>query len=121
MVEDNRVSSRPETGIAEVASGSSSNFVALDLRDEQTFVIEEVFVQMKFGGSTGGVIELYDEQESVQPGAETDRIDKFYVEAGDRVNPDMVYEDVEDGIIVTADGNQDAEVTVTVGGYMISG
>ena len=121
MTEDSRESGRRVSSTVDVASGDGSLFTALSLRDEETLSLEEIKVEYASSGSVAEVLEVYDEPEAITPGDEEDRVEKFHTQPGDRINPDMVYEDVENDVLVTTDGNQDAEITVTVGGYIVTG
>lgn len=121
MTEDSRSSSRPDGDTATVPSGDGGIHVALSLRDEETLSLDEIEVEYDDAGSTNSVLEVHDEDENINSGDEDNLVDRFYLTPGDRVNPDMVYPDVENDIVVTTAGNQDAEITVTVGGHIVTG
>ena len=121
MVEDKRESGRADSNVAEIPSGDDTLFTPASLRREERFSIEELKIEYSGDGSTSAVLMLYDEPSDTTSGNEEDLIDKFYIEAGDRINPDMVWAEVEDDLIVTTEGNQDAEITVTVGGFLVTG
>ena len=121
MVEDKRSSGRADSNVAEIPGGDGTLFFPASLRAEERLSIEEIKVEYSGSGTTATVVELYDEPSDITGGDEEDLIDKFYVESGDRINPDMVWAEVEDDLVVTADGNQDAEITVTVGGFLVTG
>lgn len=121
MTEDSRESGRPDSGVATVPGGDATLFFPLSLRTEETFSPQEIKVEYDDGGGTPAVLEIYDEPSNINQGDESDLVDRFYINSGDRLNPDMVYRDIEDDLVVTTDGNQDAEVTVTVGGYIVTG
>lgn len=121
MTEDSRQSSRPVSDVTDVASGSGSAVSGLTMRGEETLSLEEVVVEYSPAGTVNATIELYDESDGTSAADASDRVDKFHISPGDSLNPDMVYRDVEDGVLLVPDGTQDGEVTVTVGGHIVTG
>jgi|APHM01.1.fsa_nt_gi hypothetical protein len=121
MAEDNRGSRKPTSGTVDVPSGDSSNFDVIDLRAEATMALQEINVDYDSSATSGVTVEIYDEPEAVTTGNESDLVDKLRLGAGEVREPDMTYRDIEDGVLVTTGGGQDAALTVTVGGYIISG
>lgn len=121
MAEDNRESGRPQSGVVNIPSGNSDLHTVVELRDEETLSVSEMSIEYAGGASNEAVVEIHDEPSSTNNGNESEMIDKFHVSPGDTVNPDMVWSDVEEDVLVTTDGNLDGEITVTVGGYKVTG
>lgn len=121
MVDDNRGSRKPVSDTVDVASGDSSNFDVINLRSEESMSLEEVRVDYDDSGTTAATVEVYDEPDGTSSGSESDLVDKFRLAAGGEKNPDMEWRDIQDGVLVTTGGGQDAAITVTVGGYILSG
>ena len=121
MVDDSRESGRADSNVAEIPSADGTLFFPASLRAEERFSIEEVKIEYSSGGSTDSLVEIYDEPSDTQSGDEEDLVDKFYISPGDRINPDMVWAEIEDDLIVTTDGSQDGEVVVTIGGFLVTG
>jgi len=120
-MKDSRTSRKRESGTADIPSGDASNFDPIVLDDEESMSLEELRIDYDDSGGAAVTVEVYDEDDTVGSGAESDLIDKFRLAAGEDRNPDMVYRDVEDGVLVTTDGSHDAVITITAGGYIISG
>jgi hypothetical protein len=121
MVDDNRGSRKPVSDTVDVPSGDRTNYDVLDLRDEESMSLEEIRVDYDGNGTTAATVEIYDEPDGTSTGNESDLVDKLRLAAGGEKNPDMEWRDIENGVLVTTGGNQDAEITVTVGGYILSG
>jgi len=121
MVEDERGSRKPRSATLTLSSGASSPATAIDLRDEERMAVEEMRLQYDSGGTTAALVEVYDEPDGTTAGNLNDKVDEFRLQGGDEANPDMVWEDIEDDIIVLPDGNSDGAITVTVGGFTVSG
>jgi len=121
MVTDNRGSRKPRSGVVTLSSGSNSPTSIVSLRDEEAMSVEEIRMQYDSAGTTAAVVEIYDEPEGTSAGDLSDKVDEFRLTSGDSPNPDMEWEDIEDDVILYADGNSDAEITVTIGGFTISG
>lgn len=121
MTEDGRTSRTPESGTVDIPSGDSGNYTALELTDEQSFSLEELRVDYGGGGSASTVVEVYDDDSSTTSGSESDLVDKYRLTSGEEKNTDMVYREIEEDVIVTTSGNQDDDITVTVGGFIVSG
>lgn len=121
MASDDRGSRQRRSGSVDINAGDAGLYTLIELRDEQTMSVEEIRADYGSGDSAKTFVEIYDEDSDVTPGEQTDMIDKLRLQPGDEKNPDMVWQDAEDDIIVKANGNQDAELTITVGGYIVSG
>lgn len=121
MVEDDRGSRRPNTETLSVSANSSSSADVLSLSDNETFQIEWIKIEYSSSGSTEGKIELNDDPTGTSAGDLSSPKDSFLVRSSDRIildNP--VYGSFESGIVLNPDGNHDAEVIVTIGGYFIT-
>jgi len=121
MVDDNRSSRKPRSAVVTLSGGASAVTTALDLRDEERMSLEEIRMQYDTGGSTNALVEIYDEPDGTAQADLSDKVDEFRLAPGDDANPDMEWEDIEDDVILLPDGNSDDAITVTVGGYTISG
>lgn len=121
MTEDNRSSSRPDTGTVDIAGSNSDNHTLIQLRDEETLSLKELTIHYDASGGNEAVVELYDNDSSTNSGNEDDRVYKAHISPGDDLNPDMVFRDIENDLLVTTSGNQNAEITVNAGGYKITG
>lgn len=122
MAEDSRESARREGATFTVPSGDANPNTVLDLRDEDTLALESVRLQYLNAGTTETLVTLYDEPSGTTSGNLSDEIDTVELSPGnDKLLDAFVWEDVEDDIVIEADGNQDADVLVTVGGYLVTG
>ena len=121
MVDDPRESRQSISRTVEIASGDGTPMTAVDLVPERTMTVEEVRVDYSPDGSANSRVWLADEPDGTASGDIEDELDSFFVAPGDDKNPDMVYEDVSDDVLVWADGSQDGAIIVTIGGYKLSG
>ena len=118
MTEDSRKSGVPSGDVQIIPSGDGGLHTAVDLRNEETLSIAEIEVQYEASGTNEAVVELHDEPDSTTGGNEDNLIEKFHISPGETINPDMVWPDVENDVLVTTAGNLDAEIVVTIGGYL---
>lgn len=121
MVDDARSSRKPKSAVATLAAGSNSAVTLADLMAEEAMSIEQLRMQYDANGTTEAVVEVYDDSDGTAAADLEGKVDEFRLSPGDDTNPDMEWKDIEDDIILLADGNSDAAVTVTVGGYILSG
>lgn len=122
MVRDNRSSRSPKSGTVEFASGDAGTSKdTVLLRDEETFAINDYTVSYSASGSTNARVEFYDDDSGTAEadlGEELDAIE---------VSPDSVEsqthiarDDISKDLVVVVRNNDD-DVTITVGGYVITG
>jgi hypothetical protein len=99
------------------------------MKPEQTLAIGMVRIDYPNSAGTEASVELHDyeveedDQGNITTVAEDldDLVDKFNVQPGDTVLlEDPNYEDVENELVALPDGNQDAEMVVTVGGPLLT-
>lgn len=121
MVEDTRQSREPVSGTVEIPSGDGGLHTVVDIADSSTIQIEEVRIDYGNGATVATVLELYDEPDGTASGELADLLDRFNLSSGGDKNPDMLYPDVTEDVVVTADGSQDDTIQVTIGGFVISG
>lgn len=121
MAEDSRDSGRPHSGVQIIPSNDANLHTVIELRDEETLAIDEISVEYDEAGSVEAIVEIHDEPSTTTNGNEDELLDKFHIGPGETINPDMVWSDIEDDVLVTTDGNLDAEIVVTVGGYKVTG
>jgi hypothetical protein len=120
MANENRY---PVSGTAVVPSGDANPHTVLDLRDSASLDVGYLKVEIGGGATTASSLTLYDE-ESGTASADLDRdVEGFELAAGqDRaVIDDPSLDTIGRDVVVEADGNQDAEVRVTIGGEAITG
>jgi len=121
MVEDSRGSRKPRSEVVTIGAGANTPIEALSLRDEERFSIEQVRVQYDPSGTVASTLELYDTSEEGGSFTLDDAVDTFIMSAGEEKNPDMEWDDIEENVVASPDGNSDAPIVVTIGGYIISG
>lgn len=121
MVEDARTSRKPRSETVTIASGVNDPVVALSLRDEEKFSLEEMRIQYSPSGTTESTVEVFDDTEEDGSFSLDDKVDEFVLTGSDEKNPDMKWDDIEENVVIDPDGNSDAPIVVTVGGYIITG
>ena len=122
MASDDRSSYKKRTAVLDLASGTSVVQTVENLRPEETFAIDYIKVEYDSGGGVASDLEFYDDPDGTSAGNLNNRFEKFKIQGGDRIIiDDVTYDDVEDDILINPDGNQDAEVTITVSGRVVTG
>lgn len=118
MVDDSRESGRVVSKVLEIASGDNSVVTLVNLDSGFTFVPTSLRVSYHADGGVNANVSLHDDPDGTASGNLTDTIDSFPIAPGDHIIlEDFEYRDIEDSLLVYPDGNQDDQVTVTVGGY----
>lgn len=121
MVDDSRESGSPRNGTVDIASGNSSTQDVLDIDDDESMSLETVIIDYESAGTTEAVVEVYDEPAGTSSGNLGDRRIKVQISPDERVVIDNVpFTDIEDDIVALADGNQDSQITVTAGGFILT-
>ena len=122
MPEDKRNSQRVTSSTVTVQSGNSATNTVVSLNPEQTLAIGYLKVEYESSGGTESEVTLYDEDEGTGEVNLEDGVESFFLSAGDReVISDPFLSEIEEDLVVAADGNQDARIKVTVGGALITG
>lgn len=121
MVEDERGSRKPRGSVVTIATGSGSVITAINLREQESLSLDQLRMQYSGDGGVEVLVEVYDEPDGTPSGSLNDKVDEYRLSPGEDANPDMVWEDIEDDLLLMPDGSSDAPITVTVGGYTISG
>jgi hypothetical protein len=113
----------PQSGTGVVPSGNANPQTILNLRDEATLDVEYIKVEYGGGATAAGSITLYDESDGTNSGNLGRDIEGFELAGGaDRaVIEDPSLDSVERDIIAEADGTQDADVRITIGGTVVTG
>lgn len=113
---------RPESGTLTAASGDSGSALdLLDLRDEETFRINDVIISYSGAGSTEASVELYDEPAGTGAGSLNDLVETVEIGPGERhIATEIERRDIEDDIVILPSNNDD-DISVTVGGMVVTG
>jgi hypothetical protein len=122
MVQDQRASRHPDAGWNDWASGDSGTAkTIISLRDEETFSINDYVFGYQSAGTASAKIELYDDVEGTAAGDLENKIGSVLVSPG-TTEPitGISREDVNDDLLAVV-SNNDADVTVEVGGYKVTG
>ena len=115
-------SNRQSSGTEVLESGDGTPNTVLDLLDEQTLRVGLLKLEYSGDGTTEVKVEVYDEPDGTVSGDLSDMVDQFHLSPGERAVVDVAHYDyVEDDVVALADGGQDSEVAVTVGGSLITG
>jgi len=122
MPKDSRANGSPDSEVTGIAAGNADPTTVLALRPEEVLSPSMVKVEYNPAGTTEASLELYDEEDGTEEANLEDRVDKFYLSPGDEVVlDDVTYRDIEQDVVALADGGQDAEIVVTIGGYPVTG
>lgn len=120
MTTDERKSREPLSGSVEVASGNQGPISVLVLAGEEELSVEYLKAEYPDDATTNTRVEFYDSDGTDTLGDLTDPIDVVPLVPGDRFQPEgVVYDDIEEGVVVVTDGNGDDSIPVTVGGYVV--
>jgi hypothetical protein len=122
MVEDKRESREAESGTITFASGDSGTSKDLiTMRDEQTFSMADYVIAFSGSGSGQADVEFYDDEAGTGEGNLSGPLEVVIVESGDDiVSTGITRDDVENDLLVVV-RNNDADVTITSGGYIVAG
>jgi len=122
MSRDGRATGSPDSDTTTLAAGDGGTNGVVSLREEEVMSVSMVRLQYSSNGTTQSVISMYDEAEGTAPGDLSDKVDEFHLSPGDEITiEEATYRDIEDDVLVEPDGNQDAEIVVTIGGYPVTG
>lgn len=122
MAKDTRTSKEPVSGYAVWASGDSatSNDVAT-IRDEATISPEGILISYSDAGTTEATVELYDDEEGTSEANLSGQFGEVHVSPGENLTlSDVVRGDISDDVVGVVRGN-DADISVSFGGHVISG
>lgn len=122
MAEDPRTSRHPDAGWNEWASGDSGTAkTIIALRDEETFAINDYVFGYQSAGTASAKVMLYDDPDGTAAGDLSNQIGTVLVSPGTTESiTGIAREDVNDDLLAVVESN-DAEVTVEVGGYKVTG
>lgn len=122
MPQDNRNSQRVTSDVTTVPSGDATTQTVVELTDDQTLAVGYLKVEYAGSATNESTVELFDEYSSTTSGNLTDKIEKFVLQPGDRIVIEEPFlSEIENDFVAAADGNSDGEITVTVGGPLLTG
>lgn len=122
MAEDKRTSRTPVSDYLNLPNGTEDGGVVLELRDDETLAVDYVRIRYSGNATSETLLTMYDADEFNGGANTTDTWDVFLVGPGDEVIiTEATYDDISDGVVVETDGNQDGDITVTVGGIEVTG
>lgn len=114
----------PESDTVEIATGDGNTpQTALEIPDDALFVPTQVKISYDNTGTADATVSLYDEADGTAAADASDRRDRYRTVAPGEVRSvdSLDMRDFEEGVLVAADGNQDASVDVTVYGRVLTG
>jgi len=122
MTEDSRTSREPRSSPVKFAAGDSGTAKdVLDLRDEATFSPNNIRASYSSDGTAVATLEVYDAPAGTTVGNLDDMVYSEEVGPGDVVGVnDFQFEDVENDVVAVA-RNNDADVSIVVGGMLVTG
>jgi hypothetical protein len=122
MVQDQRASRHPDAGWNEWLSGDSGTAkTIISLRGEETFSINDYVFGYQSAGNASAKVALYDDVEGTAAGDLENQIGSIMLSPGATESiTGISREDVNDDLLAVV-SNNDAEVTVEVGGYKVTG
>jgi hypothetical protein len=120
MVEDNRVSRSPKSGVVTFTSGDAGTAKDLvPVREEVNLSVNGYLITYSASGTTNAVVELYDDVEGTSAGNLSGKFDEIQMAPGDQLDVNgLVRSGVTDDIIAVVRNNDD-EVSITVGAMVI--
>lgn len=122
MAEDGRESRSVVSGSIIIASGGNNGGMVIPMRDDETVAPDYVRIKYDSNATATVVLTLYDEPEFDPATGHDDDWDKFILNPGESVViENATYEDVYNGVVAETDGNEDADISVTVGGVEVTG
>lgn len=122
MSRDVRESRSPVSGFVEVEPEDDDYNEVLELRPSETLAPDYIRLQYSDEADENTTITLYDRDEDDGRFGESPAIDTFIMHPGDSISiTDATYDDVHSGVSAEADGDNDAELIVAVGGMKVTG
>ena len=121
MVKDERTSREPVSGTGEIEASDASLNTVVDLDGGETYALDTVRLQYLDAGTTETTVEIYDLSSDADLADATDVVDTLVINGGETVDDvDTVWTDFENGVTVLTDGDNDASLYVTTGGYIVT-
>lgn len=121
MAQDNRESRSAVSGSVVIPSNNSDEHVAVELRDGETLAIDTIKVQYSEEATSTTLLEMDDANEDTEF-SDGENSDNFILNPGDEVTmTGATYSDINDGVSVKADGDNDGRISFTVGGMKVTG
>jgi len=121
MVKDERTSREPVSGTGEIEASDASLNTVVDLDGGETYALDTVRLQYLDAGTTETTVEIYDLSSDADLADATDVVDTLVISGGETVDDvDTVWTDFENGVTVLTDGDNDASLYVTTGGYIVT-
>lgn len=122
MVQDTRVTRENRSGTVTYPSadaGTSKDLVTI--RDEATFVLDNLTMSYNSDGTAQVTVTLYDEPEGTASGDLSDDLASYIIAPGDFEDlTDRSIDEVEDDLVIVVSNNDD-EVRVNAEGRLVSG
>lgn len=119
MAEDSRTTSKKDSETISVPSGNGDVQDVIELGAEETLSPEYIKVDYSGSGTSTAEVVFYDESVGTGTGSVADERERQFVDGGDtEVLDGLTLEDFENGVVVQADGAQDAAINITVGGFL---
>jgi hypothetical protein len=122
MAKDIRESREPRSGAVVFASGDAGTAKnVLTIRDEATLSLNDISVTYSAAATNHANVVIYDEPEGTASGDLSDMVDRYELSPGDSVDRVGVdREDIENDVVVVV-SNNDADMSVSFGGKLVSG
>lgn len=122
MPDDDRVSRSPMSGVVTIPATNNSDHEVLDLLEGETLATDYIKVDYSGGATAETEIVLKDDSDDEGDFEVGQNLEKFFLSPGDRaIVTEGTYDDIQNGVTATSDGNADGEIVVTVGGMKITG
>lgn len=123
------LSGRRRSESAIIASSDAGNTITLlNLRDEESFSINDIKIEYIGAGTVGPIqVEIHDVDSSTGSGStnEEDAVDIKEIATGSNYEREgIAREDFENDVVILTDRDgdgQDADIFVTIGGYILTG
>lgn len=122
MTEDSRKSNHPESGTATFSDGDSgSSKDLITIRDSQTFSPHDYVVSYSDSGSEEATVKFYDDDEGTDADEVEGEFERVHVQPGDVVDVNGISrDDITNDVVAVVEDN-DGDVTVTIGGHVLTG
>jgi len=121
MVKDERTSREPVSGNGEIEGGDASLNNVVDLARGETYALDTVRLQYLAAGTAEATVEVYDLDADADLSDANDNEDVFVIEGGETITDvDTPWTDFENGVTLLTEGDNDASIFATVGGYIVT-
>jgi len=120
MVTDERTSREPVSDNVELEAGETSAIFVLPVDTDVEISVDYVKVEYSDNGTAEAAVNLQDIGVQQDNPSLDNPEDVFYLMPGEEtVLEEVTYDDFENGVGINGDGNNDAAITVTIGGYVV--